>query len=83
MKVCSNSKIMFSPPPPGFLMLVGWLVLDRVSLCSLGWLGTQYIETIGLKLTVIGLPLPPECFDERLAPPNAPSLLRQNLILYP
>jgi hypothetical protein len=39
-------------------------VLDRVSLCSYGWLGTHYVELVSLKLLRAGL---------KVVPPTTPS----------
>ena len=39
-----------------FLVL---FVCDRVSLCSLNWLGTHYIDQATLEFTELCLPLPP------------------------
>ena len=46
-------------------------VWDRVSLYSPGCPGTHPVGQAGLKLTEILLPLPPECWDQRRAPPPA------------
>ena len=40
---------------------------DRVALCSPGWPRTCYIDQAGCK---ISLPLSPECWDQRYAPPH-------------
>lgn len=42
---------------------------DRVLLCSPSWLGTHYIGQAGLQLSVICLPLPPECCDGDMSHP--------------
>ena len=42
---------------------------DRVSLCSLGCPGTYSVHQAGLELLEIHLPLPPECWHQRRAPP--------------
>jgi hypothetical protein len=45
--------------------------LDRVSLYSPGCPGAHFVDQAGLELR---LPLPPECWDQRHAPPcPAPS----------
>jgi hypothetical protein len=52
---------------------------DRISLCSLGCPGSSFIDQAGLELTEIHLPLPPECWDLRCAPPP-PCSLNLNII---
>ena len=50
---------------------------DRVSLCnSPGCSGTYFVDQAGLILTVICLPLPPECLDKGMChPPHRACLL--------
>ena len=48
---------------------------DRVSLCSPGCPRTHSVDQAGLKLTEIPLSPPPECGDERCAPPPLDDLV--------
>jgi hypothetical protein len=50
-----------------FVGLVFW---GRVSLYSPGCPGTHFVDQADLELTEIHLPLPPECWDWRPAPPH-------------
>jgi hypothetical protein len=51
------------PPLLGFLFCFGCVVLDRVSLRSLGCPKTLYVDQDGLELTEIHPPLLPKCWD--------------------
>lgn len=46
---------------PGGEELLYLVFRDGVSLCSLGWLGAQYVDQAGLEFAHICLPLPPKC----------------------
>lgn len=43
--------------------------LSRLLPCSLGWSQAFYVAQNGLEFTVIALSLPPDCWDNRDAPP--------------
>lgn len=51
-----------------------WLLLfcfyEKVLPCSLAWLGTLYGDQNGLELIEIHLPVPPQCWGQRLGPPH-------------
>ena len=53
---------------------------DRVSLCSPGYSGTHIVDQAGLELIEIHLPLPPDCWDQRCAPP-LPSIIAGFVLL--
>lgn len=39
--------------------VIGWLFIDKISLCSPGWFEIHYVDKAGLEFTVILLPLLP------------------------
>jgi hypothetical protein len=45
--------------------LVWYGLVNKISLCGLGWVQTCYIDQISLELTKFHLPLPPKCWNEK------------------
>ena len=65
---CKQGKVLFC------FIFVFW---NRIPLCSPGCHGTGFVAQAGPEVTEIHLPLPPECWDERCAPP-----LPANLVVF-
>lgn len=66
-----KSQAGVSAREEGSLIFLVTFVLETVSLCSPGYLGTHSVDLAGLELTEIPLPLPPKGWDQiqRRAPP--------------